>query len=232
MEAKVLLAKQKLPEITFTIWAVLALAILIPVTQLLHGSFPIFTVVWILVPLVVVLKTKDASLVGFRTIPWGQFAQTTALNLGGLLLIMLPFELWSHTYENLLTLALSNHAPDTTFAWLIRFPRIPALGGMILYSGLVTLFGEELFFRGWLLQLLQKRLRAAWAVFLQAVLFTIPNLLVSFILPPLQGGLYALIYTWLAIGVVGGWAASRTRSIWPSLISATMCNLILVALIV
>ena len=46
------------------------------------------------------------------------------------------------------------------------------------------------------------------------------------------GKLYALIYTWLAIGVVGGWAASRTGSIWPSLLSATMCNLILVALIV
>jgi hypothetical protein len=66
MEAKVMPAKQKLPEKIFTIWALLALATLIPVTQLLHGSFPIFTVVWILVPLFFVLKTKDASRVGWR----------------------------------------------------------------------------------------------------------------------------------------------------------------------
>ena len=232
METKVLIAKQKLPEIIFIIWALLALAALLPATQLLNSSFPLFTVIWILIPLGVVLKTKDASRIGFRTIPWRLFAQTTAINLGGLLLIMLLFEPWSHTYQKLLTLALEGDSPDTTFAWLLRFPRIPALGTMVLYSGLVTLFGEELFFRGWLLQLLQKHLGATWAVFLQALLFTIPNMLVSFMIPPLQGLLYALIYTWLAIGMVGGWAASRTKSIWSSLISATICNLILVTLIV
>ena len=232
METKVLIAKQKLPEIIFIIWALLALAALLPATQLLNSSFPLFTVIWILIPLGVVLKTKDASRIGFRTIPWRLFAQTTAINLGGLLLIMLLFEPWSHTYQKLLTLALEGASPDTTFAWLLRFPRIPALGTMVLYSGLVTLFGEELFFRGWLLQLLQKQLGATWAVFLQALLFTIPNMLVSFMIPPLQGLLYALIYTWLAIGMVGGWAASRTKSIWPSLISVTICNLVLVTLIV
>lgn len=218
-----------LDNTAFAIWALLALAILVPVTQLLNGSFPIFTVVWILIPLGAVWLTKDASRIGFRAIPWRQLTQTTAINLGGLLLIMLLFEPWSHTYQKLLVLVLSSRSPDTTFAWLLRFPRIPALGAMLLYSGLVTLFGEELFFRGWLLQLLQKRWGAVWAVFLQALLFTIPNLLVAFVLPPLQGLLYALIYTWLGIGMVGGWAASRTGSIWPSLISATVFNFVLVA---
>jgi membrane protease YdiL (CAAX protease family) len=210
----------------------LALLLLVPVTRLLNGSFPIFTAVWILVPLGVVLTTRDASRVGFRTIPWRAFVQTTAINLGVLLLIMLIFESWSHTYEKLLGLVLSTEPPDTTFGWLLRFPTLPAMGAMLLYSGFVTLFGEELFFRGWLLQLFQNHMRPIWAILLQALLFTIPNLLVSFALPSLQGSLYALVYTWLAIGVVGGWAASRTMSIWPSLVSATLCNLILVALIV
>ena len=102
---------------------------------------------------------------------------------------------------------------------------------MALYSGLVTLFGEELFFRGWLLQSLQKRMRTRWAVLTQAALFVLPNLLAALALPILQGWLYALVYSWLAIGVVGGWAAARTKSIWPSLISATICNLVLVAII-
>jgi membrane protease YdiL (CAAX protease family) len=224
-------SRWKQPLIVFTVWAFLDLLILWPVSQLLKGSFPIFTVIWIIVPLMAVWRTKDASRIGFRAVPWRPFIQITAINLGGLLALMLIFEPWSHTYQKLLTLVLTSQAPDATFAWLLRYPRIPALGAMTLYSGLVTLFGEELFFRGWLLQLLKKRVGTVWAVILQALLFVIPNLLVAFALPALQGWLYGLIYTWSGIGILGGWAAARTGSIWPSLISATLCNLVLVALI-
>jgi membrane protease YdiL (CAAX protease family) len=226
-----LLTTSKPSQIFFMALAVFALIALFPVTRLLKGSFPIFTVLWIIIPLVVVWRGKEPNEVGFRSVPWRQLVETTAINLGGLLILMLLFEPWSHTYQKLLALVLSSQTPDTTFAWLLRFPRLPALGLMALYSGLVTLFGEELFFRGWLLQLFQKRFGGARAVIFQALLFVVPNLLAAFALPPLQGGLYALIYTWLGIGILGGWAAARTGSIWPSLISATFCNLILVALI-
>jgi membrane protease YdiL (CAAX protease family) len=223
--------KIKTSLLAITIWALLALLVLFLVPRLLNGSFPVFTVLWIAVPLVYVWRVKDTSKIGFRTVTWRLLFQTSAINLGSLLLIMLVFEPWSHTYQRLLALVLSSPTPDTTFAWMVRFPKIPAFGAMTLYSGLVTLFGEELFFRGWLLQLLQKRVGTLWAVALQALLFVIPNLLVAFALPFLQGFLYAFIYTWLAIGLIGGWAASRTGSIWPSLISATICNLVLVALV-
>ena len=225
-------SRWKKPETLFLLWSLLALAALVPVTSLLDGSFPLFTVLWIIVPLVVVVVKKDAGRVGFRAISWRQFLSATAINLGGLLLVMLLIEPWSHTYRMLVQAALSTPHPDTTFAWLVRLPRLPALGAMLLYSGTVTLYGEELFFRGWLLQLLQKRWGALWAIVLQALLFTLPNLLASFVLPRLQGTLYALVYTFLAVGVIGGWAASRTKSIWPSLFSATLWNLVFVALIV
>jgi membrane protease YdiL (CAAX protease family) len=226
-----LTSKWKSPELVFTAWTLLALIILLPITQLLKGSFPIFTVVWIIIPLIVVWQTKDASKIGFRAISWSELTRITVINLGGLLILMLLFEPWSHTYEKLLELVLSSQAPDTTFAWLLRFPRLPALAAMTLYSAFVTLFGEELFFRGWLLQLLHRKVGAFWAVVLQAIIFVVPNLLVALVLPSIQGILYVLIYTWLAIGILGGWAASRTGSIWPSLISATLCNLVLVAII-
>ena len=216
--------------VIFTLWCLLALAALLPVTLLLRGSFPLFTVLWLLVPLFAVARTKDASRVGFRAIAGGEFIRIAALNLGGLLLLMLLFEPWSHSYQMLVQAALSSQQPDTTFAWLVRLPKLPALGGMLLYSGLVTLFGEELFFRGWLLQLLVRRVGSVWAVVIQALLFTLPNLLASFLLPPLQGTLYAVVYTFLGVGIIGGWAALRTRSIWPSLFSAAVMNLILVVL--
>jgi membrane protease YdiL (CAAX protease family) len=218
-------------EIVFLLWGFLGLAATIAATIFLDGSFPVFTWIWILIPMLVVAKTRDAGRVGFRKIAWRELILVSAVTLAVLLAIMLAFEPWSHTYQKLVQAALSQPQPDTTFAWLLRFPRLSALGGMLAYSGFVTLFGEELFFRGWLLQLFQKRWGAVRAVFLQAVLFTVPNLLVAFVLPPMQGVLYPLIYTWLGIGMVGGWAASRTGSIWPSLISAALCNLVLVILL-
>ena len=100
---------------------------------------------------------------------------------------------------------------------------------MLLYSGLVTIFGEELFFRGWLLQIFQQWMNNAWAILLQAILFSLPQLMAALLLSPMQGLIYASVYCWLGVGIIGGWAAARTQSIWPSLVSATIWNLIMVA---
>lgn len=127
--------KIKTSLLAITIWALLAL---LPVSRLLNGSFPVFTVLWITVPLVYVWRVKDTSKIGFRSVPWRLFLQTSAINLGSLLLIMLIFEPRSPTYQRLLELVLSIRMPGTTFAWMVRFPKVPALGAMTLYSGLVT----------------------------------------------------------------------------------------------
>ena len=117
-------SKWKSPQGVFSVWAGLALIVLWPVAQLLNGSFPNFTVVWIVIPLAAVWRAKEASRVGFRAVPWRLLAQTTLINLAGLLGLMLLFEPWSHTYQKLLSLALSGQSPDTTFAWLLRLSRV------------------------------------------------------------------------------------------------------------
>jgi membrane protease YdiL (CAAX protease family) len=216
-------------ETAFVIWAALALIALPLVAAFLKTSFPIFTVLWIGVPLIVVLVRKDAQRVGFRPIPWRKFFIVAAINLGVLLLIMAIVEPWSHTYRLLVEQAVT--ASDSTFAWLSQGWGITAWIGVLLYSGLVTLFGEELFFRGWLLQAFKPRLGRWGAIVLQAALFTLPNLIAALLMPALQGILYALVYAFLAIGIVGGWAAERTGSIWPSLTAATITNLVLTALL-
>jgi membrane protease YdiL (CAAX protease family) len=215
----------------FEIWAAVALLALLPVTLALDASFPIFTVVWIVVPLIVVLRARDATRVGFRSVPTSLLLQTTAINLGLFFALMLAVEPWSHTYERLLEFVVSARPLDTTFGWLVRLPRPPALAAMALYSGLVTLFGEELFFRGWLLQAFRSRSGTASAIVLQAILFAVPNTLVAFALPLPEGILYVIVYAWLTIGIVGGWAAARTGSIWPSLVTATVGNLVMVGLL-
>ncbi len=217
--------------LVFGLWAVLALLSLAPIATLLNGAFPIFTAVWIVVPLFVVVRSRDADRVGFRRVPPRLLLETAAVNLALFAALMLAFEPWSHTYQKLLDVVLASQPPDTTFAWLVRYPRLPALAAMFAYSGLVTLFGEELFFRGWLLQWLRRRMAVAAAILCQAILFTLPQALAATFLPPLQGILYVVVYSALTIGIVGGWAAARTNSIWPSLVTAAVGNLTLVALL-
>ena len=218
-------------ETLLVIWSLVALASTVLMSTLLDASFPVFTVVWIVVPLVAVLSTRDASRFGIRPIGWTLFLRTTAMYASLLLLVTVLVEPWSHTYEGLLRLALESPHPDTTFAWLVRFSRPWSLTGMALYSGLTTMFAEELFFRGWLLGFLRRRVGASTAILLQSLLFVMPNLIAACFLPPLQGTLYAVVYSWLAVGVGGGWAASRTQSIWPSLVSVTAGNLVFCAVV-
>jgi membrane protease YdiL (CAAX protease family) len=218
-------------ELALITWAGLALVLSILVSFYLRGSLPIFTLIWLIVPLLIVIGTHDAHRVGFTSIPWQMFLSTTAINLTLLVLISLAVELWSHTYQGLVHRALSSTPLDTTFAWLVRFKGLTAWAGLSLYSGLATIFGEELFFRGWLLQSLQRRMSKTWVIVIQAALFTIPQLLAALLLSPTQGLIYVVVYSFLGIGLIGGWAAARTQSIWPSLASAMIWNLIMIALV-
>jgi membrane protease YdiL (CAAX protease family) len=218
-------------RIFFITWVVLGLFSLYPMSGLLNASFPIFTVVWLVGPLIVVIQSGDTSRVGFILISKKNLLVYSAINLFALFVLMLAFEPWSHTYSHLLTIVTSAVSPDPTFAWIIRYPDWKGWIGMTIFSGLVTIFAEELFFRGWLLLWLQQKMNPYPAIFLQAALFSLPQIIAALFLPPLQGWLYTFVYSWLAIGVVGGWTAVQTRSIWPGLIGATTCNVILTAIV-
>jgi membrane protease YdiL (CAAX protease family) len=217
-------AVRQMEWICFT-WILFGLASLFPVLLFLDGSLPIFTMIWLSVPLVVVLRGRDASRVGFSAVPLQMLLRITLLNLTGLLFLAALIEPWFHPYQTLVQAALSAAPPDLTFAWLVRFPGLPGWVGMALFSGLVTIFAEELFFRGWLLQMFGRKLKMRYAILLQAVLFSLPQGIAALLLPPLQGILYFGVYSFLGIGLLNGWAAARTRSIWPGLISATLFNL-------
>ena len=213
------------------IWILTALASLLPVTMVLDGAIPIFTLLFLIVPLVALLRSCDAGKLGIRAIPWSTFLKYMLLSLAASLALMAVFEPWSNTYRILLDKAISSSHPDITFGWLVRYEGISGWAGFVLYAGLVSLFAEELFFRGWLLQRLQNRMSQGKAILWQAFLFTLPQLLAAFLLQPMQGLLYAVVYSWLAIGLIGGWAAIRTQSIWPSWVSALLYNLIMSILV-
>jgi membrane protease YdiL (CAAX protease family) len=214
-------------EWAFFAWVIAALVLLWPVTLLLGGVFPLLTVVWLAVPLVAVVLTHDVARAGFRAVPLPELARITGFAMLGLALVTLAVEPWTGAYTALVNLALSGR--DTTFLWLVQYEGAPAWAGYVLFTLLVTIFAEELFFRGWLLAWLREHMPVPWAVVLQAVLFTVPQALAALMMPPLQGVVYAVAYAFVGIGLVGGWAAARTRSIWPSLIAAVALNAVLTA---
>jgi membrane protease YdiL (CAAX protease family) len=223
-ECIIMSKKEKL----FITWSLMAVILSILFSILLKASFPLFTLIWIGVPLIVVLRKKDTGFVGFSGIPLKEFIKVTLINLGITLAIIGLFEPWSHTYQTLIRLATDSNTPDVTFAWLKRYNGVKSWLGMFIFGGFVTMFGEEIFFRGWLFQFLKKRINPYWAIIIQALLFIIPNLIAALFMSRIQGVIYTVIYTGIAIGVAGGWAAKRTNSIWPSLVSASIVNLLAV----
>ena len=96
---------------------VAGLVSLYPVATHLETGFPFFTVIWLVVPLIAVLRWRNAALVGFRTVPRRLFWVTTAINLGLLLLVIALFEPWSHAYGTLVREATKG---DTTLESLVR----------------------------------------------------------------------------------------------------------------
>jgi membrane protease YdiL (CAAX protease family) len=212
-------------------WIVLDLLILLPVQQWLNGSFPLFTFIWLLPPFITLLISKDPGRIGVSRVALKMFLPVCGLNVLGVFLVMILLEPWSHAYRTLIVMALGSPTPDTTFAWLLRFPGAPGMIAMFFYTVLVTIFAEELFFRGWLLQWLGKRMPAFWAILLQALFFSLPQAIVALFLTLTQAVVYLAGYSFLAIGMIGGWAAWRTKSIWPSLITASLMNLILVLIV-
>lgn len=214
----------------FWIIAALILAVLIPVWQGL--SLPIFTFLFLILPMINLLRHKQAQRIGMGRIKPGKILKWTAINLGVLIVIYAIFEPWSGAYRFLLSEATGSGSTDPTFFWLRLFEGPAGWLGVFIFSGLITIFAEELCFRGWLLRTLKPKVGGFWANVIQAAIFTLPQLVVVFLMPSLTMGIvYGLVYSFGAIGLVNGWVSMKAGAIWPNLIAAAVMNLTLSVLI-
>ncbi|MDG5777413.1 CPBP family intramembrane glutamic endopeptidase [Haloarculaceae archaeon H-GB2-1] len=196
---------------------------------MLRTTTPIFQMFWLIVPLISLVRHRDTDRVGFRIPDRGQGLQATIAAGIAYAILLILVEPWSGVYDRLLALALEG--PDPTFAWLVRLDGVGGWVGLALFSGFVTLYSEELFFRGWLIQALNRRTKPRVAVAGQAVVFTIFQSIPIFFFAPLQAALYLLVYAF-GLGVILGVAAQRTQSIWPGLAVVTVANLVLTAILI
>lgn len=210
-------------------WTGLALIALVITPRILRTTTPIFQLFWLVVPLISLIRYRDADRVGFRTPDLGTGLRATIAAGVAYAILLILVEPWSGVYDRLLVLALEG--PDPTFAWLVRFDGLGRWVGLTLFSGFVTLYSEELFFRGWLLHALNRRTQPKVAVVSQAIVFTIFQSIPVFFFEPIQAALYLLVYAF-GLGVILGVASYRTRSIWPGLAVVTVANLVLTAILI
>ena len=214
------------------IWLISAIIFAIGFSIWQDLSIPLFTILFLLPPLINLLVKKDAQRIGMGSIPLGQFLKWAGINLAALILVYAIFEPWSGAYAFLLEEATGPASTDPTFYWLKEFSGIGGWIGMLFFSGFISIFAEEICFRGWLLNLLRPKTGLFWANVIQALMFTLPQLIVVFIMPsPIMGIVYGLVYAFGAIGMINGWVASQAGAIWPNLAAASIMNLILSALI-
>jgi membrane protease YdiL (CAAX protease family) len=210
-----------------TLWILAALIVLASIVLLMETSLPIFTIIWLVVPLIIIIRNKK-TVIGIGKISKNELIKYTLLHFILLTIIYLIFEPWSGSYKLLIEIAVNTSKPDPTFVWLTRYNSLQSYSIMFLVTIFVTIFGEELFFRGYLYHYFKDKLSPLWGVIIQAGLFAVPNLVVGFMMPALQSIIFIFMYAFLAIGCVGGYTAYKSETIWPGLISASIMNLILV----
>ncbi|WP_054942586.1 CPBP family glutamic-type intramembrane protease [Paenibacillus ihuae] len=216
-------------RILYITWSVLALGATFSATYLLQGSYPILTFIWILVPFIYLCKSNNVHEIPIKEMPIKKFLKYMNMNLCVVLVVFAVFEPWSSTYKSFIHLVSKGQHPDTTFAWLNQYDLFSSLAGMYFYSGFVTMFGEELFFRGYLLHLLRAKIGNKRAIFVQSALFSLCCGAPMFMFMSFTQGVIFTIYA-MTIGIAGGWTVLRTGSILPSLFTAATTNLILVVL--
>ncbi len=209
------------------VWLTVAAMLALLTWVRLDCAFPVFTLVALIIPAVALIRGAMPADLGLRPLSPRDFGRYAAANLLLLLGIMALLELLSGCCSDLLALAVDGSITDSAYAWLGVMGGSAGLIGMAVYGSGVVILAQEVFFRGWLLEKLLTHMSTGWAVALQMVFFVLTTLPVALALPWSHGLFYLLAYQGFARGLVSGWVASRTHSIWPGFCAAVVANLVL-----
>lgn len=209
-------------------WLTAAAIAAVVVPLVIGASLPVLTLVWLVIAAVVLRRTGNPSAVGLVHVPAREFSRVTIAATVAMTVLFGAAEALTHPYRELLELVRDESSPDSTFAWVIEHGRGWGLVGFLLYGGLVTIFAEEIVFRGALMT--SVRHRGPWvAVGVTTIAFAAVQALPAALLSPGAAVGFLLVDVVLAVGIVGGLAAYRTRSILPALVAITVANVVVLA---
>lgn len=206
----------------FFIWIILGLLSLFYLSSSYRIDIPFFTLLWLSISFLVVLISGRTKYVAFSKVRLGEFLWVLVLNLIFLGAVFVILEPLSGTFQLLIEKSLRNVSLNPNYYWIVHYDDIFGMLGFFLTNFFILIFAEELFFRGFLLQYISLKMNKFWGVLLQAFLFLGFIVILKYNLPPVENYIFLVAYTFFGRGIIGGWAASRTDSIWPSLISTSL----------
>ena len=222
---------EPMPGLLATAWLAAASVAALVVPLVIGATLPVLTIVWLFIGAVVLRRTRSTAALGLVRVPGRELARVTVVATVAMTLLFGVAEAVTHPYRELLELIRTESMPDSTFAWVIDDGRGWGLVGFVVYGGLVTMFAEEIVFRGALMAWLRRR--GVWvAVGGTTFAFAAVQALPAALLPVDAGVGFLVVDAVLAVGIVGGLAAYRTCSIWPGLIAITVANVAVIAAVV
>lgn len=210
------------------LWLVAAAVAAIVVPWAIGAAVPVLTFVWLAVAAVALRHDRTPATLGLVRPPGRELLRVTAVTSVAMTVLFGLAEAVTHPYRELLDLVGEESSPDSTFAWVVDDPGIRGLVGFVVYGALVTIFAEEIVFRGVLLSRLRAR-GAVVAVGGTTLAFALVQALPAALLSPAAAFGFLIVDAVLAVGVVGGLAAYTTRSISPSLLAVTVANVAVLA---
>lgn len=209
-------------------WLAAAAVAAVVVPLVIGAALPVLALVWLVIAALVLGRAGTPSAIGLVRVPGCELAWVTVAATVAMSLLFGAAEVVTHPYRELLDLIGEESTPDSTFAWVIEHGRGWGLVGFAVYGALVTIFAEEIVFRGALMTRL--RPRGPWvAVGGTTVAFAAVQALPAALLSVGAAVGFLVIDAVLAVGVVGGLAAYRTGSIYPALIAITVANVVVLA---
>ncbi len=210
-------------------WLLAALTASVVVPVALGAALPVFTVVMLTVGLVVLWRSGSAEAIGLSCPARDRFVTTTlAATVLMTTLFGLAEAIW-HPYRELLALVAESDAPDSTFVWVVSGRH--DLVAFVLYAALVTMFAEEVVFRGALLTRVRSR-GPLPAIGVTTATFAALQSIAALQLSVGAAFGFLVVDSIVAVGIVGGAAAWRTRSIVSGLIALTVANAVVVASVI
>ena len=198
-----------------TIWIMGSLLATTVAFIFLQADFPFFIYLNLILSLIIVFKSKRIHQFGINILPAKKLVLFAFVNLVSILMVYLLIEPWAHIYEKLLEISLEQGV-DITFGWILYYPKIIALLIVLIFGGFVTIFSEELFFRGILEGYLLQKWSPGRAIAVQSIIFSV------------EGLLYIIFYSIIVIGIINGIIVYKSKSIFPSVIAASFANFIMV----
>ena len=207
-------------------WLIAAIVagVVVPVT--LDAAIPVFTLLMLVGALVVLRRSGSTEAIGLGVPALHSFAAATlAATVSMTIAFGLAEVLW-HPYRELVARVAEADTPDSTFAWVVSGRH--DLEAFVVYAALVTMFAEEVAFRGVLLARLRRR-GPGVAIAATTLAFAALQSIAALQLSAAAAFGFLVVDTIVAVGLVGGAVAWRTGSIVPGLIGVTVANAVVVA---